>query len=343
MKVLVTGARGFIGREIVTELLRSGLKVYQTSGSKFSVRERTAEINENFITADITDYEKLKEVEKHGPMDAIIHCAGLAHQFSEIRAEKFYAVNVAGTENILKLSQQLGARQFILISSTAVYGIKKTPPDKKDKSLNLVIDENANCKPETFYAESKLEAEVKAIEFCEKNNVALTILRLAPVIGEGNVGNIERLIESIDKGRFFWIGKGKNLKSLIYKNDVARACGKVLAQKKGATEIFNLAAPPVKMFDFVSLIAKQLDKKIPKYNIPAELFEFLFKVKDKLPKVKKVDGLLKTIEKWLSDDVYSAAKFAEVYNFKTKTTIEQAIERQIVWHKNKKSAGKSIS
>jgi nucleoside-diphosphate-sugar epimerase len=341
MRVLVTGARGFIGREIVSELSEADLEVYQTSGSKFSASEQDSETNGNFITADITDYENLKEIEKLGWMDAIIHCAGLAHQFSEIKAEKFNAVNVAGTENILKLSHQLRARQFILISSTAVYGIKKTPRDKKDKPLNLVIDENADCKPETLYAESKLEAEGKAIEFCEKNNIALTILRLAPVIGEGNVGNVERLIESIDKGRFLWIGKGENLKSLIYKNDVARACGKILAQKKGATEIFNIAAKPVKMFDFVSLIAKQLKKEIPKYSIPAELFEFLFKVKDKFPAVKKVDRLLRTIEKWLSDDVYSADKIAEVYNFKTKTSIEQAIERQIDWYKNKKQTDKS--
>lgn len=336
MKVLVSGASGFVGREVVSELSGAGFEIYQTSRSKLSSDEQNSKIHGSFITADITVYENLKVFEKIGQIDAVVHCAGLAHQFSEIDVEKFTAVNVKGTENILKLSLKLRAKQFILISSTAVYGIKKTPGNKKNKAPDFVIDENAVCQPETFYAGSKLEAEGKAIEFCERNNIALTILRLAPVIGEGNMGNVERLIEAIDKGRFFWIGKGENLKSMIYKNDVARACGKILTQKTGATEIFNLAAKPIEMFDFVSLIAQQFGKEIPKYSIPAEIFEFLFKVKDKLPKVKKLDRLLKTIEKWLSDDVYSADKIAEVYNFRTKTSIEQAIERQIDWYKKQK-------
>lgn len=332
MRVLVTGATGFIGREIVGELSKNSIEVIQVSSPKSKITNSEEKQPSNFYAVDIRSYENLLELEKLGKIDAVIHSAGLAHQFREIERAKFDAVNVNGTKNVAWLANALQARQFLLISSTAIYGIKKARASENGKS-EIIIDENTSCQPKTLYARSKLEAERVATKICEAKKIALTILRLAPVIGEENVGNAARLVSAIDKGRFVWIGNGENLKTLIYKADVARACVNILTNKTGETEIFNLAAEPIRMTDFVGEIAKHLDKAIPKISISPRFLNMVFQLNTKLFGLKKIYELSDTVEKWLSDDIYSAKKIEEVYGFKPKFSIAEAIERQVNWYK----------
>jgi len=332
MRVLVTGATGFIGQEIVRELSKNNIEVIQVSSSKSKLITSEENYPSNFYAVDITSYENLLELEKLSQIDAVIHSAGLAHQFGEIERAKFDAVNVEGTKNVARLANLLKTQQLILISSTAVYGIKKAVESRNRKS-EIVIDENTSCQPKTLYAESKLEAEREATKFCEAKKIALTILRLAPVIGEENVGNAARLVSAIDKGKFIWIGNGSNLKTLIYKTDVARACVNILTNKKGKTEIFNLAAAPISMREFVSEIAKHFDKQIPKIKLSPRILNIVFQLNAKIFGLGKVKKLSETVEKWLSDDIYSAKKIKQVYGFQPKFSIAEAIERQVSWYK----------
>lgn len=334
MNVLVTGASGFIGREIVRKLQQKNIEVIQVGGTTSKLETISEENGEKLYSADISNYENLKQLEQLECIDAVIHSAGLAHQFGQIKKAKFEAVNVQGTENVAKLAVKLKARQFILISSTAIYGIEKVSSSTLRKTIRI-IDEDSVCQPTTPYAESKLRAEDKAKTICESNNIALTILRLSPVIGEGNVGNVARLINAIERGRFIWIGKGENLKTLIYKTDVARACLKILTNKKGTTEIFNLAAEPVLMKDFVMEIGKNLKKNPWGIKLPAGFFELVFKINAKFFRLRKISEIAAVIERWLSNDIYSAKKIAEEYNFLPKYSIKEAIARQIKYHKLK--------
>lgn len=329
MKILVSGATGFIGREIVAELIENNHRVV---GLGRTERDSAADLpNLSFIKADITDYKNLSGYEKLQDIEVIIHSAGLAHQFGDTSREEFEAVNIRGTENILKLGVKLGIKHFILIGSTAVYGI--IPPSGNSKRNPVIIDECAPTNPQTLYAESKLEGEKICRRICGENKIALTIFRLAPVIGEANVGNAARLITAIDKNRFVWIGNGSNLKSLIYKRDVARACVELIEKKRNETEIFNLAAEPIRMKDFVNEISARLNKKIIPVKIPASLPRKVFRLNDKLLKIEKIEKLSDTVEKWLSDDVYAADKIAELYQFKPRTTITEAIARQVNYYK----------
>lgn len=332
MKVLITGATGFIGREIVSELVGKVSQIYQVGNRHSNLQTENA----RFFKVDITDSRNFYDLRNLGEVDVVIHSAGLAHQFGEISKTEFEKTNVEGTKNILELAVSLKAAHFILISSTAVYGTKK-----KSGSDIEIIDETAGCSPQTGYAESKLEAENAAITVCERNKMNLTIFRLAPVLGEGNTGNAARMIEAIDKKRFVWIGKGENYKSLIYKKDVARACGQILRENKtNGVEIFNLAAEPILMRDFVGRAAKCLKTEIPEFSIPAIFLEKIFLLNERVFRIKKIARLAGTIEKWLSDDVYSAEKFRREYNFKPATSIAEALEKQIdSYLKQKKTSG----
>lgn len=338
MKVLVTGAKGFIGKEIVAELEKNNIEVIQVIRPQPDSKSNFWRNNSKIFFADITDGKNFKVLEKLENIDAVVHSAGLAHQFGDTKKEKFELVNVKGTSNVTELTAKLKAKQLILISSTAVYGIKRKGKKEERKTRDaFIIDEKTACLPETDYAQSKLDGEEICLNICEKNKIPLTIFRLAPVIGEENSGNVARLIATIDQGRFFWVGNGKNLKSLIYKRDVAKACLKILKEKNGGTEIFNLAAEPVQIKEIVCEIAALLEKRISKIFIPPAALAVIFGVNAKFLGVKKINKIAQTIEKWLSDDIYSGKKIADKYGFKPETSIKEAIEKQVKWYKQQKS------
>lgn len=314
MRVLVTGATGFVGGEILKNLQRNGLDVWGTSKSGANKNEP------KIIKADVTDFEDL-EANFNTEFDAVIHSAGLAHQFGKIEKSLFEKVNVLGTKNISELAAKVKAKQFILISSSAVYGFHKNE-----------IDESVECFPETDYAESKLQSEIVCREICEKNNIDLTIFRLAPVLGEKGIGNVPRLIKAIDKRRFLWVGDGKNKKSLIYVGDIAQACLRVLKMKKSETEVFNLSAEPIEMRELVSIISGALNKKVPSFSIPESVPGFFINLNEKVFKSKRIGKFSKTFDKWLSDDVYSGEKIKAEYGFEPQTSIKDAVRKQCEWY-----------
>lgn len=334
MKVLVTGASGFIGKEIAAELENNNLEVIKVGGPKSSSPHSDLQGHSDYFSINITEYESFSELERLENVDVIIHSAGLAHQFGDTRKEAFDAVNVTGSRNIAILAVKLRVKHFILIGSTAVYGIKKNVDlSQQENQADMIFDEDSPCHPETIYAESKLEAEYNCREICEQHGIPLTIFRLAPVLGEGNVGNMFRLIRAIDKRRFIWIGRGTNLKALIYRRDVARACYELLRKKRGGAEIFNLASEPILMRELVHILATHLDRKIPNLSVSSSALKKIFEINSRLLHLKKIEKVSLTVEKWLSNDIYSAKKIKEVYDFKTTTPIEEALKIQVDWYK----------
>jgi len=326
MKVLVTGATGFLGRAVVDELLQNGLEVLTTAKSP------AANDLPNYYPADITDAESLNGLENVGEIDAIIHAAGLAHQFKETGREIFRKINVEGTRNIAALALRLKAEKFILISSVAVYG--------EAKKAQTGFEEDADCQPSGFYAESKLEAEKAAIEVCSNNSIDLIILRPATIIGENDRGNVSRLVRAIDRRRFIWLGKGQNLKSLVYKTDVARACACLLENSVGRgnnqTSVYNVTAEPLAMREIVGEIAKALDKSALPIHFPALPLQKSLSLLSQATGVKFLGNFSGTIDKWLSDEVFSGAKIKTETGFQIETSPIEGIRREALHYRKQK-------
>ena len=196
MKILVTGASGFLGNSIFDAFIKWGHSV-DTLGRS----------NENSIQADLA-----KSLEKlNTQYDLVIHAAGKAHMVPKNPEEEnlFYDVNVMGTENLLK-NLKFMPKYFIFISSVAVYGL--------DHGAN--IDENTPLRAQDAYGKSKIIAENKIQNWAEHNGITTTILRLPLLIGKNPKGNLETMIHAIKKGYYFNIGKAKVKKSMVLVDDV---------------------------------------------------------------------------------------------------------------------------
>ena len=252
--VLITGAKGFLGSEIVRQAVAAQLPVRATDKYAGSI---TPDVDHR--PADILDLSSLNSVFRD--VSLVIHAAGLAHIFDKTQAvtAPFKAINEQGTANVARAAAEAGVRHFILISSVSVYG----------PFTQGVYDESAPCRPEGPYAESKYQAEQRAIEIAQRSGMALTILRLATLYGEGDPGNVARLMRTIDRGRFIWVGDGSNRKSLLYKGDAARAILAVLQQPASGINIYNVAAPPCTMRQVVDGLAAALNRRPFPLRIPA--------------------------------------------------------------------------
>jgi nucleoside-diphosphate-sugar epimerase len=172
MKTLLTGSRGFTGPYVRAELERAGHAVV---GAVFD-----ASIEANEVALDIADLASCRAVIERERPDVIVHLAGIAAT-QEVRAEPYYAINVIGTENLLRACWDVGhiPRKILLASSATVYGV---PVEGQ-----VEIDESAPLRPVNHYGISKLAMELMARTWFDR--LPILIVRPFNYIGRGQTLN----------------------------------------------------------------------------------------------------------------------------------------------------------
>ena len=139
-------------------------------------------------------------------------------------------------------------------------------------------------------------------------------------------------MRTLNKGRFLWIGDGRNRESLLNKGDAARACMAVAERPAAGINIYNVSAPACTMREIVDGIADALGKHPFPGRVPASLALFLTRLLSRMPN-RRMEGLYQTVKKWLAEDVYDTSLFEEAYGFQTKTSLEDGLKREVDWYK----------
>lgn len=234
MNVLVTGSSGFFGNEIVRYLKSHFIfTLNRNSGNfQYDLSESIPRFNLYF--------------------DIVIHNAGKAHSLPRTEREKysFIQVNIHGTNNLLQGLETMIPKQFVFISSVSVYGLE----------YGVNVDEHALLNAKDSYGLSKIQAERIVIDWCNKNNVVCTILRLPLLVGKNPPGNLRVMLNGIKKGYYFNIGGGKAKKSMVLAQDVVEFIPRV-AQIGG---VYNLTDGYHPSFNELShAIAKKQVSSLP--------------------------------------------------------------------------------
>ncbi len=319
IRTLVTGANGFLGSEVIRQAVNAGMTVRGTDLNDTPRLRGT-----DYYRADILYPDSLKPALKD--IGCLVHIAGLAHIFSarEASVAPFGTVNETGTANVARAAAEAGVKHFVLISSVSVYG-----------PLTIgVVDERAPCLPTGPYAESKYQAEQRAVEIAQEAGMSLTILRLATLYGKGDPGNIARLMKAIDRDRFFWIGDGSNRKSLLHKEDAARAILKVAQAEVNEVEIYNVSAAPCSMREIVQGLSEALGRGVPTWHAPASLVLNSARIAAKFGNShSRLRTLYETLRKWLADDVYDTSRFETTFNFRSQVELYQGLKQEVDWYR----------
>jgi nucleoside-diphosphate-sugar epimerase len=250
--ILLTGSNGFLGCQIKD--------VLNTISSYITLGRSNSDIN-----CDISTF-----IPDLPPVDIVIHVAGKAHSVATTSVEKqaFFNVNCKGTQNLLKGLEHCKSlpKAFVLISTVAVYG--------RESGVN--ISEDSPLLAKDPYGLSKIQAEQLVIEWCKKNNVICTILRLPLLAGANPPGNLGAMINGIKKGYYFNIAGGTAQKSVVLASNVAQCILKV--SEIGG--IYNLTDGYHPTFNELSHnISLQLGRKfVP--NLPLFVAKILAKIGD---------------------------------------------------------------
>ena len=239
--LLLTGVSGFLGKKLIKSI-----------DNNFGIQ--TLSRNSGTYKFDLTNTIPVFKNE----FDIVIHNAGKAHFFPKNSKENksFFNVNVQGTENLLRGIELIGSlpKRFVFISSVAVYGLNQ----------GVGIDENAPLQAKDPYGLSKILAEQLVLEWCERNNVICTILRLPLLVGENPPGNLGAMILAVNKGFYFNIAGGKAKKSMVLADDVA----KIILKASEIGGIYNLTdGNHPDFFELSNAIATQ-NRKTKPFNIP---------------------------------------------------------------------------
>jgi nucleoside-diphosphate-sugar epimerase len=252
-RVLVTGAGGFVGSHFAPYLAQRGFEVRAID---VHAPARPSGSGVDFRVQDICEPQGLAAALEG--VDTVFNLASV-HLDVHATPAKFEAVNVKALEQLIELSAAARVRRVVQVSSVGVYGHVAHPPAAEDAPLN----------PENDYERTKVAGERAAHEAALRTQLDLVIVRPAWVYGVG-CPRTRKLIGSLRKQRFFFIGPGNNLRHPIYIDDTLAALE--LAAAAGpevAGRIFNIAGPRwMTVVEMVGEFARALRVPPPALHIP---------------------------------------------------------------------------
>ena len=224
MKILVTGASGFIGSFIVEEGLRRGMEVWaamRRSSSKQFLKDPRI----NFIELNLDSTEQLIEQLRGHEFDYVVHAAGVTKCLNKA---DFHRINTEGTKHLVNalLALQMPLRRFVYVSSLSVFGaIREQQPYE-------AIRESDTPQPNTEYGRSKLEAEQWLDQLQTDQPFPYVVLRPTGVYGPRE-RDYFLMAQSIKQHSDFAVGYKRQDITFVYVEDVVQAV--FLACEKGQT------------------------------------------------------------------------------------------------------------
>jgi nucleoside-diphosphate-sugar epimerase len=245
MRILITGATGFIGSHLLPFFNQQDWQIVTASRS-YDISNKLLNNITQVPIGEIDGNTNWQNAIKG--IDTVIHLAARAHILQDKSPNPeadFFKVNTEGTANLVKQSIAEGVKHFVFISSIGAIASESNHP----------LTENTSPQPDTPYGRSKLQAEIALIDLASHSNMTWTILRPPLVYGAGNPGNMERLVKLIDRGLPLPFGLVKNRRSLIYVGNLVDAIATTLTHPKATNQIFLVS-------DGQDLSTPQLIRKI---------------------------------------------------------------------------------
>ncbi len=316
MKVLVTGAAGFIGYHVarrLAELKKCEVLGVDNMGDYYDValkRARLAELGAledfRFLQADFADAEKFAGLVAHFKPDYVVHLgAQPGVRYSMENPAAYTHSNLAGFAGVLEACRRTPPKHLVFASSSSVYGAGATPPFREDDNTD---------RPVSFYGATKKANELMAHSYALNHGLNVTGLRFFTVYGPWGRPDMAPTLfaRAISEGQPLKLfNQGKNLRDFTYVDDIVDGVVKVLLYPPAErptppVRIFNLGHHrPIETLLFVKMLeqllgrAAQVDLLPPQPGDMLETCADLTRVQAAIgfaPKVPLEEGLRRFVE-----------------------------------------------
>lgn len=319
-KVLVTGATGLIGRALVASLLEQGVHVRAQVRNAALLCDTVGGAGQGVEVqeADFAFAEKRDLAALVAGCSAVVHTAALVHD-PKAAVRDFDLVNVRATRELACAAAQAGVESFVFLSTIGVYG--QGPFEN--------VREDAPLRPVTAYAVSKARSEdwLLSAGLFERT----VVLRPSLVFGEGDRGNLIKLIRQIKSGMYVHVDGGLTRKSLIYSRDLARAVCLSLADLPGGRHVYNIANPDaVWLTDLVTTIARCLGRRCPFIALPKR-FVMQAAGLAHLMLGKRSPVTAEQIDRLVTTATCCVEKFVVATGFRPQYELPEALAAEIAW------------
>lgn len=319
MKVLVTGATGFVGYHLTQKLVKQGYKVkalvLQQSDSLL-LKNLDVEI----VTGDIRDIAVVEQAIKG--CQHVYHLAARELQPGTSKQE-YYTINVEGTKNVAHAAIKTDVERLVYASAVGVYGIIKNPP----------VNENTKLNPSSAYRDSKFLGEQVLFSYHKQEKLPVVVARLTGIIGAGSYSWLG-LIKAISKNNFRMIGTGKNYDHVAHISDIVSGL-QLCAEKGTEGELYILGGcSAITVKDLINMIYQELGisnscRSLPvtPYKVFSYLGETLYtNLGFDLPGVHRY-------ALFVANKILDISKAQKQLGYSPNNSIQEAIKETIDWYR----------
>jgi len=302
MKILVTGANGFIGSNLCVFLKEKGYSV------RAAIRNNVCDISgvDEYIQVgdinELTDWQQALD-----GRDAVVHLAARVHIMNDSMVDSldaFRKVNVFGVERLARMAVRAGVKRFIFISSVKVNGEGALRP----------YTENDLPEPQDAYGISKMEAEQALACVAVETGLQTVILRLPLVYGSGVKANFKNLIKII--GFPLPFKDINNQRSFIYLGNLVDAISTCIIHPKAVGETFMVSdGQDISTPDLIKMIASARNKKPILFSLHPGILNTLCRIAGKAKEMEKLTGSL----------LVDSSKIRNLLGWKPPFTLEEGI------------------
>ncbi len=306
MRILVTGANGFVGSRLVKELAKEH--------DVLALCRHKPELPAKFVKGDLLD-DKVVDTLRRLTFDVVFHLAASTDESDP----GMWDVNVEGTRRLLEACKNNKLDRFIFMSSSGVLG-ETEEPAKEDDPYN----------PLTHYEKSKTEAERLIMDYKLKHQIPYTIIRAPIILGPNSYW---MQVFKAAKSKYPMIGKGDNFFHLIYIDDAVQAL--VLAMQPIArNKIYHIAGPdPHTYRETYGLITEALGVEMPERSVPVfavKAAALAHELQSKAMKQKPHVTLMRSsIDRLVRNRIIDITKAQTQLGYQPEFTLKKALKRTV--------------
>jgi len=318
MKILIIGSEGFIGRFMIRDLKAKG---HEIVGFDLCPGD-AGKSGYTFVQGNLLNAGDLRSAMQGA--DLVMNLAAKHHDFG-ISREDFFQINEAGTQVILDVLTECRIKKFIFFSSVAVYGLHDT-----------ATSEDTPLTPCNDYGKSKLAGETLIRQWAQADpSREVLVVRPVVVYGPHNYANMFRLIDNIYRRRFLMVGKGENIKSTAYVENLVEAAVFMMERMRPGYDIVNYSDYPQKRsLEIANIICGELGRPPLRFRFPLPLAVCLACPFDLLAKLtgKNIPITANRIQKFARMNTWHGSDKVRSLGYQQRFSTEEGLKRMVAWY-----------